>query len=429
MELNNNIMLHHEQAQRAILDFFAIATDMPIGLYEIKDGKAIGIITERSRKNFEAHCRFIQSFPDGKARCENDQCNRALHAIKSQTEELTLCHAGLYNQAMPIKINGEIRSVLLYGEMLISDQECRDKSIQNHEATVQELGLDPENARELHKKLLSSKEYSLDELDGLKEVLIKLEQWLYLLVDEEYRLKRSMVKVSHEIYTRLQSVIAKSENLALDVEILDTDSIRDQANKILAASLAMNTVVQTLGDYLEEYKFESQPISELLIESRSLYETEAARRGINIKLDLSGNPLLEISKPHMQIAINNLLHNAVKYSFRSGPGRQRYVLVKGQSQNKYYSIVFENYGVGILPDEIAGGLIYQEDYQGKLTMGEFRTGSGKGLNFVKRIIEQHNGYMEVTSVLKAGPETHEGKPHLNRFIIYLPYIQTKENQS
>ena len=95
----------------------------------------------------------------------------------------------------------------------------------------------------------------------------------------------------------------------------------------------------------------------------------------------------------------------------------------GQPLEKEYALEIKNYGVGIQPDEIIERKIFSDGYQGRLTQGEYRTGSGKGLNFVKNVIDEHHGSIEVESRMMADENDPEGRPHLTRFTIYLPYVQ------
>ena len=420
-----DLATRREEAHKALLDLFASTTGLPIGLFEPRDGTMREVISDRSLAAFEEHCQFIRSLPGGAARCERDQCLRAEQAIHSAREQLTLCHAGLYNQAVPIEVGGEVRAVLLYGEMLVDDDEHIAEALRRHEQTVKELEIGPEDAQRLRELLLQAKRYSQEDLDAYKTLLSRVERLLYLLFDEEAHLKRSVEKVTHEIQTRLQAVIANAENLTMELDEMSREEARQVAEELLHSALALDTVVQNLGEYMEEYRFRSQPLAPLLWEAKRLYEAEANRRGIDIRLRIQGNPVLELSRHHMQYALNNLIHNAVKYSFRSGPGRHRYVLVLGRPEEDYYMIMIENYGVGILPEEIENGAIFQDGYQGKLTQGEYRTGSGKGLHFVKRVIDRHHGRIRVTSRLVSEEQTPEGQPHLTRFFIYLPYVQPR----
>jgi signal transduction histidine kinase len=248
-------------------------------------------------------------------------------------------------------------------------------------------------------------------------------------MDEEDRLKTGVDRVTHDMQTRLQAIIANAENLVMELPWINTNEAQQMAREVLFSALALDTLVQNLGHYLEDYNFRKRPIGPLIYEAKRVYEAEAARRGIDIRIDLKDakDHPLEISRNHMQHALNNLVHNAVKYSFRSGYGRQRFVKIDGYPQKGYYVVEIKNYGVGILPEEIESGAIYRDGYQGKLTHGEYRTGSGKGLSFAYQVIQQHHGSIKVESRLLSDKIEPEGEPHLTRFTMRLPYNQPKEN--
>lgn len=421
-----------KEAQEALLDLFASITRLPVGLYMSSNGQMEALFSPGALANFEEHCRMIQAFPGGKARCHADQCNRAERALSSEVEGVMLCHAGLYNQAIPIQVHGETRAVLLYGEMQIDDEEHRARSLKAHERVTAALGLDVHQADQLRTSLLNAKKQSLDELELYRTKLPKVEQWFFRLMDEEDRTQGSVERVAHEIQTRLQAVIADSENLVNELDSLSTEDIHQRANRVLYGALALDTVVQNVGRFLGDYRFRRQAIAPLLVEAKQVYESEANRRGIDITIRLhhadAGASTVSFSKTHLQHAINNLLHNAIKYSFRSASGRRRFVLITGTPEQDYYVLTFENYGVGILQEEIDSDAIFEDGYQGKLTQGEYRTGSGLGLSFVKRIVDRHKGLIRVTSELMADHETPEGQPHHNKFYLHLPYNQPKEGQ-
>ncbi len=378
-----------------------------------------------SHKKFEAHCQFIRKFPEGEKLCDADQCGRARSAFVTQEPELKLCYAGLYNQSIPLITGGEMRAVLIYGEMLIEGKKYQADSLEKHAEAVEKLQLSEEDAAQLYAKLISAKTYSVERLKVLGKLLPRIDQWFYTLIEEEDRQNRNLDQVTHDMQTRLQAVIANAENLVNELPTLNAKDSKKMVQTLFSSALALDTLIQNLGHYLEDYKFRKQSLGSLVYEAKEVYEAEAARRGIEIRVGLPGvhqHPV-EISRVHMQHAINNLMHNAVKYSFRSGPGRLRFVQIKGQPLEKYYALEIKNYGVGIQPDEIMERKIFDDGYQGRLTQGEFRTGSGKGLNFVNSVIEEHHGSIEVESRMAADDDDSEGRPHLTRFTIYLPYVQ------
>jgi signal transduction histidine kinase len=312
--------------------------------------------------------------------------------------------------------------------MQIEGDSYQAESLENHRAAVKKLGLGEDDAAKLRDLLGRAKKYSPTRLDEIKKVFPRVEEWFYVLMDEEDRLKTGVDRVTHDMQTRLQAIIANAENLVLELPMINATDAQQMAREVLFSALALDTLVQNLGHYLEDYDFRKRSIGPLIYESRRVYEAEAARRGIDIRIFLKepkDHPC-EISRNHLQHALNNLVHNAVKYSFRSGYGRQRFVKIDGYPQKGHYTIEIKNYGVGILPDEIESQAIFRDGYQGKLTQGEYRTGSGKGLNFAEQVIQQHHGSIQVESRLLSDKIEPDGEPHLTRFIVRLPFTQPSE---
>ena len=163
---------YREATQKALLELFAEITDLPLVLYELHNREPKGIYTERALGNFEPHCKLLHTFQDGKARCEQDQCDRALAVFTSQQEQSGLCHAGLHNEAVPIKVRGQTRAVLLYGETQIEGQQ--DAVLQKHQAAVAELGLSKQQAGQLRQRLSQVKTYSPQKMAMFKATLVKL---------------------------------------------------------------------------------------------------------------------------------------------------------------------------------------------------------------------------------------------------------------
>ena len=98
-------------------------------------------MTHRSWSNFEPHCKLIQSYKGGKEACAADQCNLAREGTRFHDEQLTFCWAGMCNQATPVTVDGEIRAVLLYGEMQVEGEVYREKALELHTQAVRRLDL------------------------------------------------------------------------------------------------------------------------------------------------------------------------------------------------------------------------------------------------------------------------------------------------
>jgi signal transduction histidine kinase/ligand-binding sensor protein len=130
-------------------------------------------------------------------------------------------------------------------------------------------------------------------------------------------------------------------------------------------------------------------------------------------------PPIQMVPEELALAFKNIIHNAVKYSYRTvSTGRKRYVRVKCEREgDKYYLVSVSNYGIGIEQDEMHR--IWQPRYRGHLSRDRNRTGSGLGLSHARMAIEKvHGGLISVTSDLLAGGA------YLTKFDIKLPISQT-----
>ena len=152
----------------------------------------------------------------------------------------------------------------------------------------------------------------------------------------------------------------------------------------------------------------------------SAYEPSGTQGSYNSAGPTDQLIFLDVSRSHLQMALNNLLQNAIKYSFSTVPaGRARTVDVRCRYEphSDEASITFTNYGVGI-PGLIAR--IFDLSFKGRLTQGEYRHGSGRGLFMANQVITKHGGRIAVDSRQQSPDPTPEGQPHLNKFRVTIP---------
>ena len=107
------------------------------------------------------------------------------------------------------------------------------------------------------------------------------------------------------------------------------------------------------------------------------------------------------------------MYKRQKYSYYGTEAEPRFIRIAGIRSGAYYGIAIENYGIGILQDELAK--IFERGYRGKLARQERRTGSGLGLGIVKQIVEAHGGWIHVVS-------RNQGSAWLTCFKVYLPVV-------
>lgn len=415
----------HQEFFRALMECVAETAPVPIGLYQEKNDEIEEVIPESSRAKYITHCNLIQSFDGGKQRCERDQLARAKKSLASNQDLIDeCCWAGVYNESRIIRIDEKPFALLVYGGGKITATVDKQKALEKHKEAVQLLGITNEQAQKLKEALEKITDSSISSEDFLKiqEVFSKATHLISVLEERQNQAKYIAERNSHEIATRLQAVIAEADNLVSQINAGETEEAKKTAHSVLNSAESLNTVAQNLGNYLEDYRFRRQSLNSLVNKSIKTYDAEAKRKEIQIFSNLRQPYELEFSKNHLEYALNNLIHNAIKYSFRGGQHIYRYMQIDGQPEKSFYRLKITNYGVGVLPDEYEK--IFKDGFQGHLTENEYRTGSGKGLSFVKRIIEEHNGTIEVESIPQSA-ETMERKPYLTKFIVRLPYNQPK----
>jgi signal transduction histidine kinase len=244
-----------------------------------------------------------------------------------------------------------------------------------------------------------------------------------------------LMSLAHEINTPITGIIAESENLMN--MLANQPTLHEIAKRNLEQGQRLHMLSETIMGVLPEPGQKAEMkfinIGDLLSEARSMFLYEAELKGCFIRpprpVGEDAFPLIEMAGFQMAIAIKNILHNAVKYSFSpskinyQGNRKKRYISIWGiwtDSSHQVYSVSIQDYGVGISPQEINQRLIFQPFYRGKNAIDRQRTGAGFGLSYASRIIEiMHKGRIDVTSVPGEG-----GEGHLTTVTIYLPAYQS-----
>jgi two-component system, OmpR family, sensor histidine kinase CiaH len=107
---------------------------------------------------------------------------------------------------------------------------------------------------------------------------------------------------------------------------------------------------------------------------------------VDDELMITGDRLL------LQLAVNNLLDNAIKYS-----GKDDVVLLKVFKENKFIKLQVIDEGEGISPDEREK--IFEKYFRGAQRQTK---GTGLGLYLTKEIVKQHQGDISMTNNLPHG---------------------------
>lgn len=407
--------------------------DMALGLYLEEGGREKIEITRESWDRFEPFCQIVRSDAVRRERCDRDHYDRARTATAPC---LKVCHAGMVNLCVPVVQRDGIRAAFIGGEFQLTDPDIQRQAQHNFDQFIRTFSIDPAQAAELQAHRQRVRHYSAAELD--QEILPKIQQVAdvfagYLNAFEEYT--REAETIAHNFSTQMRSIFNNVYQLLGMLQASRTirRDIKESAQEVLHSVTILSDIV---NGYLATYedstvRFKPERIDQLIRRAANTYRAEASGRNIDLKFDLplDDPTAVDCSREHLLVALRNLIHNAIKYSYTSqaSQDRRRYVLVAGRVRGDGYEIVVENYGVGIDSDEYEA--IFRRGYQGRQTKREFRSGAGRGLPLARHYIRRvHHGEIRVQSECVGDVnDTSRPQPYRTRFTVWLPLKQPEGN--
>ncbi len=422
---------------RDMLELFSQASQIPLELYVVEDGVIRDAPIRALESQFPEYCRAVWALGGGNAKntCNQDMCRRAQDAAISKSTRSGLCHAALDNQVDTIEVGDEVVAVLQYGAFRLIDPSMDSETVRlrTHAEAMQALGASEAEAQQIAHLLTKTHARTIDEWRVQSETLLPiLKDIIVRYVGRVMEERLIEQRAYHDLQVRVQAALSHAEALADDLQdgtqVNLLDSVQDIVGAITGASLVMHSL--TRGEYLPKtYRWRSHQIDWFFQQALTLCRAEMRSKQLEVKLDLQpygGRIRIEASRRHLEQAFNNLIQNAVKYSFRSSQAasRQRYVSIRGRPVNDGYEVVIGSYGVGILPEEF--DKIFVPGYRGLLTNEEYRTGSGLGLPLTKQVIEAHGGTIRVDSEAMSNPPLSGPRPYHTRFIVWLPLSHKRE---
>jgi len=418
---------------RDILELLAQLNNTPIAIYQ-KDlsGKAVEVASS-DLKQFPSHCHAVWKLGGGKGfeACKANTCGRAALVLEMAQAQSLICHAGLTVEAEAVSVDGEPMAVMKYGAYVAASESAAERQdrLERHRQAMMRLEATAEESEQIQALLLNETlQRSPEELSVLRSTLPQLVQRIlgtYLVQYENERM------AYHDLQLRLQAAVNDAFNLneMLADSLPKGSYLQEEIESMLGSVLAMRMVMHNLtkGEYLSpEYRFRQHNILDLINESVSLIRSQAKIKKLDLIVNLSPNTGQQIivSKAHLQEAFNNIIQNAVKYSYHTSPNfelhseKRRYILIQGRQVDNNYRVTVSNFGIGIERDEF--DKIFFEGYKGRLTRTERRGGVGHGLALAKRIIEAHKGTVTAYSEMANKPNNDGTYPYQTQFIITLP---------
>lgn len=395
----NRLKLQEETVRRVIE-----AIKGPVSLYEDLPDKGPDFrLTDSALKAWRPFCRLVWEDKKRKEKCLKDHRKRAAACTDSQ---IICCWAGVHNAACRVQddqgvsvtfIGGMYRISERYGEVegklqallesVHVEQQDRFRQAWNNIPQVDEARFREHHIRELEQA-------GLDYLHALRQ---------------RSEIQYLSTQLTHDVINALQALLAEIELLKLDMKhSFDIGKKWEDRFDAIMETCEKHTLFLETKLESEKSRYQYDSISKLIYEVFDPYRPIAQKRNIEFRIDLEQledhdgkHKVLEVRMDSNAIgqALRNVIDNAVKYSFAGTSRQPRWIGVNGrlytQDNIEGYLLVVTNLGVGVEEDELEA--VFDPLYQGRLRINEDRPGYGMGLTFVKNVIEDHGGSVELQS--------------------------------
>ncbi|HVM88326.1 MAG TPA: HAMP domain-containing sensor histidine kinase [Puia sp.] len=206
----------------------------------------------------------------------------------------------------------------------------------------------------------------------------------------EFKTPLAVMKIAADVLAQ-ENIVEQPTRLARYASIIksQTEHLQNQVSRLLrVASVEKKELPIEKGD-IKAHQLIEQAINKvqpLIEERKAKVELKMEDKDIRIYGD----------NAHLELAVVNLLENALKYS-----EEPKIVIETGKFESDFFISVKDN-GIGIEKKYFKN--IFKKFY--RVPTGDVHNvkGFGIGLNFVKRIIDAHNGKIKVHSLPGIGTE-------------------------
>jgi signal transduction histidine kinase/CheY-like chemotaxis protein len=237
--------------------------------------------------------------------------------------------------------------------------------------------------------LLIETERSYQELQSLQEQIIALEKMATQ--------GRISAEIGHELNNYLTVIMGNFQILDMKMKKGETQSLEKQLEPISANLEKIKTFAEGLLDFstMKAKKAECD-VNELIRKTLAFVKPQNVFKNISFQTELKPNlPRLSVDSGQIQQVLYNLLNNAADaMGKRKGEGGDITIGTDCPSEGQFLEIRVSDTGRGMSEEEV--GRVFTAGFTTK------ESGHGMGLSICRKIIESHQGTIQVKSRLNQG---------------------------
>lgn len=215
-----------------------------------------------------------------------------------------------------------------------------------------------------------------------------------------------MSAVSHEMKTPLSLIKLASDTLA-NGRYATPDAVGEYGRMINVEAQHLTRLIDNvlcyarINDDASPYHLEPVDVIDLVQESVDRFQPRLTEHGIEVHLNLQSEPAV-VSGDHLMLlhVFDNLIENAILHA-----GAGKWLGISVTAGASFANVEVTDRGEGIPPDDLPR--VFEKFYRRK---GTRQRGTGLGLAIVRRIIDDHGGRVDISSVVGQGTTVRVSLP-------------------
>ncbi|MBK6263913.1 PAS domain S-box protein [Marivirga sp. S37H4] len=267
--------------------------------------------------------------------------------------------------------------------------------------------------------ITAQKEFTVELEKKVEERTCELQRSNEELINLNISLEEYAHVASHDLQEPLRKITTFGSILKNRMD--DPAAISKYIDKINSSAARMGHLIKDILDYskISESSLDKSEVDLNVILEGIEIDLELEIKEKNAKIEFGDLGMVTANEVHITQLFSNLIKNAIKYnvnepkitiSAKDMQGAQLPAHLPAESNRKYKQIKMSDNGIGIAEEHY---LMIFQPFKRLHSKSEY-SGTGIGLAICRRIVEIHEGFIEV--------ESKEGEG--STFVIYLPLNKT-----